>query len=231
MRNYKKKSKCPPLLCEIIELINLLPENAQEIFDNVCDEGIIRRENGAIVEGSAVTLFDKNLVEYIFDQEPITESVQRFEDLLKAKSLFNHFAQLNKKVTSPGGKYLQWETLKSDGQKQYEFLLQFLTIDYKKREFTVSLGFTKDGYIKPAKSLFIALFEEFDIPIYRIRSCEVCSSIFWAKRTDALTCESKKCSDILRQRRYQENKRAISEKQKANKSLVKKGIAKQSKRK
>jgi len=41
----------------------------------------------------------------------------------------------------------------------------------------------------------------------RIRKCEICNKYFWAKRMDAWTCGAK-CSNILRQRKFNKNQRS-----------------------
>ena len=63
------------------------------------------------------------------------------------------------------------------------------------------------------------------ISISRIQRCRRCSNIFWAKRLDAKAC-SKKCSDVLsqrkRQRKIKRNKEKINEQRRKNYSHNKK---------
>ncbi|HEV2882846.1 MAG TPA: hypothetical protein VGX24_16340 [Pyrinomonadaceae bacterium] len=50
----------------------------------------------------------------------------------------------------------------------------------------------------------------------RLRICEVCSHIFWAKRKDAETC-SPNCLNVLRQRRFrQQNKEQVNARRREN---------------
>ena len=126
MRDYKKKSECPPPLCEIIEMVNLLPQGAQEIFNKICDERVTyENEKGEVIKDSAKEILDGKLVDFIFDRETVTNSVERFDDLMKAKTLFEHFARINKKLANPGENVVDWSSLKSDGQKQFNFLINF----------------------------------------------------------------------------------------------------------
>lgn len=60
----------------------------------------------------------------------------------------------------------------------------------------------------------------------RIRICKICDRIFWANRSDSVT-DSSACLNILRQRRFNENKRQQVNAQRAeNYKNKKKGIVK-----
>lgn len=186
----KKSTIICPEIEEIIELINLLPEEAESLFDQICDQRIIKKDRtGFIVSDSAKDLLPAKIVEYIFDREPVTKSVERFNDLIKAKNLFRHFAELNKK-------FPDWKNIG----------LHFFTVDYQSRQFPIFLGFSDEGFIKPVQSELIELFEKYDIPFFRIRECPDCEKIFWAKRTDAKAC-SKPCSERISSRVYEARNR------------------------
>lgn len=210
MRKSKETTKCPELLEEIIELTNLLPTNAETLFDEICEERIIsRNDKGLIISDTAKEILDEKLVDYIFDREPKTEFLERFNDLTKAKNLFRHFAELNKN-------FPDWTKNKIDKHQQYKFLLHFLTVNYQSRKFPVLLGFTNEGFIKPSKSEFLEIFETNNIPFYRIKACGKCSKIFWANRTDAKVCK-KQCSEILSTSNYtNKNKEEINAKRREN---------------
>lgn len=216
MRKPKEAVKCPPLLKEIIELTNLLPTNAETLFNEICEERIISIDDkGLIIRDTAKEILGEKLVDYIFDREPETKSVERFNDLIKAKKLFRHFAELNKK-------FPDWKKNKPDNYQQYKFLLHFLTVNYQDREFPVLLGFTNEGFIKPSQSEFLEIFETYNIPFYRIKACENCSKVFWANRTDANACD-KPCSEILSTKKYEErNKEEINAKRQENYKYKKK---------
>jgi hypothetical protein len=71
------------------------------------------------------------------------------------------------------------------------------------------------------KGLFEAVI---DVDLDRIRACEICTSIFWAKRFDSETC-SPKCFGVLRTRRYRnltvEEKAKRKADREANKNIKK----------
>lgn len=56
----------------------------------------------------------------------------------------------------------------------------------------------------------------------RIRACEICSKIFWAKRSDSETC-SARCFGILRTRRY----RSLTAEEKAERKVLREANKKQ----
>jgi hypothetical protein len=190
-RKYQKVSECPPLLEKMIELVNLLPTDAQQLFDKICKRRVrVRNDNGVIIQDTAKEILNEKIVEYCFDREPVYESLERFNDLIKAKNLFRHFVELNKKFPA-------WKEAQKDKVERYKFNLNFFTVDYQNREFSVLLSFNSEGFIKLRRSDFLDMFEDSDIPIYRIRECKVCLNIFWAKKTNSITCGKQSCIDGL----------------------------------
>lgn len=191
---YGKKAGCPDLLTKVIDLVNILPDDAVEKFDKICDERRVRRNDaGIVIYDSAKGLLDEKLVEYCFDREPQNESVERFEDLMKAKDLLIHLAGLSRKFRDiPNEK-------QNDKATMLKLYCEFLRIDYKQRQFTINLGVSlPNGIIKPVRSEFLDLFEKSDISFHRIRSCWICQNIYWAKKAARKneTC-GKKCADRL----------------------------------
>jgi ssDNA-binding Zn-finger/Zn-ribbon topoisomerase 1 len=89
-----------------------------------------------------------------------------------------------------------------DNSQQYLFFLHFLTINYKDREFTGLLGLRfPEMYIKPVTNDLVQLFEDFDIPFFRIRACPVCGNIYWASKLNSETCGKKECVTTLGNRK------------------------------
>ncbi len=201
----KNKASCPALLASIIQLVNTLPIDARERFNQVCDERkIFKDENGNVIQDSAQDAFDKEIVEFLFDRESNTNSVERFEYLVKAKTLLSHFADLS-------NHYQKIPVKKRNNSGEITRLLyKFLTVDFDKRRFTVDLGLNLiDGFIKPVPNEFLELFQKFNIPFYRIRSCQVCQNVFWAKKLNAKTCQPK-CSKKLYERARSKRLKAIT---------------------
>ena len=231
MRKHKNVSKCPSKLQEIIELVNLLPPNAEQVLKIVNERSY---NNECWIQKGDIAVFDflsekaemyyfdtifkslvrKKIAEYCL--QPERNIIESYNDLLKAKSLFRHFAKINRQ-------YPNWNEIKDNKFEQYKFQLHFLTIDYKERQFAVFVGVMPDGFIKTSRSELLEIFESEEVPFYRIRACEICEKIFWAKRTDAKTCKNKKCSNALSQRKYQNrNKDEINEKRRENYQYKKK---------
>src|SRR5215218_9984957 len=69
MRKYKKVSECPPLLCELMEVYNVLPYKLFELQDylkKLSNEGIPGIEREAIIK-DIFEQFDPILQEYLTD--------------------------------------------------------------------------------------------------------------------------------------------------------------------
>ena len=217
MRKYKKISECPVELEEIIELVNLLPKNGvQEIFRKITYREMGREE--------AATILPERIITYAFDRSVDARTMMGLTDLATANILLPFYAKWSR----------EYGAVWADAHKDIRFSirLKFLSElgQLNVPTFPERLELTDDGFIKPNKRQFTDIFDENSIPFYRIRSCPICNSIYWAKRTDAEACNKKNCSDILAQRKYQAKKREKNAQRKSNRGVVKNGVAKTTKR-
>lgn len=198
MRNYKETVKCPDELAEIIEMVNSLPLNADEVLA-ISDKRLYMKSAEFFV--ALKSLVGRKIAEYCLREN--SPDLTRYEDLLKAKSLFFHFAEINE----------QFPDLSKTKEFTQKLVKNFYTVDRKKREFPTRVALTMDCYVKPYKTALLEIFEFYQIPIYRIRKCPKCKKIYWAKRTDSKTCGEKQCVEIQGGKNYHnKNKDEINRK-------------------
>lgn len=219
-RKYNMVSKAPAALEELISLINALPSDLKKLEDDysklyngrtvvngrthILDKIYEKQGSIEIFRGQGTVslpeVMSETLIKYIFDREPETDSAERFKYLLKANSLFHKFAELSKTYMALSKE--KRDALKDDDEQKYQFFLHFLTIKSKDREFSGLFGFHfPEMYIKPQTNDFVRLFEDFDIPFFRIRACPVCENIYWASKLNSETCGKKECVTILANRK------------------------------
>lgn len=222
----RAKYQCPPLLEEIINLLKFLPIDIRRDFpQNISVEKDIEFLN-------YVESLHPKIKEYLFrfdlpdlisiakteEEKRAEEDSQiwhkcratfaRYEDLMSAKTLFIQITERNK--------------VASEIKKQYGFEVLGIHVFDEDRKNTAGLYADNNGFLKPFKSVFFAIFETEDVEYRRIRQCLICEHIFWAKRKDSETC-SKNCFNALRQRRHRErNKEAINVKRRENYNYKKK---------
>ncbi len=130
-RKHKKISECPEDLLRIIELVNLLPLNAEEYLDKLCEGNLIITDNrGDVIPNVTGGLFDNYLIERLVGYElhhiSIIELRSRFNELFTARDLFRHFAELNKQ-------FPKWEIVLRDMRRYAEFRSQFLSFTQDKQ--------------------------------------------------------------------------------------------------
>jgi hypothetical protein len=201
-RKYQKVSECPLKLETIIELVNLLPDDAEKVFDEYNGRTKIYRD-GVIIRDTAKEILNEKIVIYCLDEE--RNFVEAANDLLKAKKLFLVFSEMSKN-------YLSLPKNKRTSSPELGLLIyKFFGSEHQDREFPALIGFS-GVFIKPVQSELLEFFKENDVPFYRIRLCPICQDIFWAKKTNSETCGKKKCSDELGNRKRLAEAKMLKEK-------------------
>lgn len=180
MRKYKKISDCPIELQLVIDLVNRLPA----LGDNSNESGIKLRD---IITSE---LFAKY------------EVYGDIRDLYEAKPRLIAISQVNKKEMDEYGKNAFTKSgMPLDDKRIY---LQEKIDEGHVIDATYTLD--DKGNLRPRISGLGRLFEKYNIPVIRIRSCPICERIFWAKRLDAKSCGTKQCSDLFSQRNLRAQK-------------------------
>jgi len=209
MRTYKKVTDYPPELLEMISLVNILPADAEKRLINLRERFDPHAEDPEVYNGFPVSikeLLGAEIIKYCFRAKDLIHwSIERYEDLIKARNIFQSLAKINQEI----------KPLKSQQKFSSERCLQvtvvsaFNEVDINNKRFPGSyLGFDDDGNIRPQSSELLDIFTENKIPFYRFRSCPNCLELFLAKRVTAKTCGKKKCVEKVSGSEYQKNNKA-----------------------
>lgn len=240
-KNSRAKYKCPDELDELIKLANLVPPDVilpdwEKVFDEHTnyrfdDSREQRKEKFSL---ACQKTFDKCFehfseevkrnVFYSFADDALTRNPDIDEKRLievtqfiavttwyaevrqirgDLRSLTNYFTHLRKVPKSEIGN----PDFYGNGQ---DFKLPDLKVPLQINNTTIQVKLT--GLAKAIDG----------VDGDRIRSCGVCSHIFWAKRRNAETC-SPNCLNVLRQRRFREqNKEKVNARRRENYAYKKK---------
>jgi hypothetical protein len=199
----KKIAECPEDLKELIDLVNLLPANADQILNLIEEKEIHRQllirepkpirdpyeahQREPTFEDIVQSLLDRRIADYCLDSLRHTFS-DGYHKLLHAISYFRHCAALYRK-------FPDWGQVTAQKQKEYEFRLNFGLIDPEVMRLDARMIVNSEGFMKPWKPEFMEIFEKANIPFFRIRECVICpeSRIFWARRIGTQYCDQSKC--------------------------------------
>ncbi len=210
-QRYIKVSDCPPELGVEISLVNLLPAYSDE------DNWQFSRQFAEIVN---------EIVNVEFEDWSAREKIETRFNLLMPKEVAGHLIQNTKsliELQEASEKFIVLLQSQSILRKAADTNRNGAAIVESKNPITDALNRVvgeihlvvqiirdDEGYNRLHLSDIIRIFSDPSFPFKRIKSCKICSKIFWAKRTDAEAC-TKECSDKLSKKNYQRrNKEAIN---------------------
>ncbi len=185
---YMSNAKCPPLLEEILNIIRYLPNDTTEQYKQMqdfCQDKIEEIELPTPIQEYCLRETD----------EFLHWSLERYEDLIKAREIFQSIALFN----------LQEGNKRIVSKSYLAFLrLKLFSIDKYLRRATVDLSFDENGDFTTHHSELFDVFNSISIEkasVLRIRNCPICKEVFWARRIEASPCSRKKCSSDFHKRR------------------------------
>ncbi len=200
-RTYKPVPECPPKLARIIKGVNMLPDNVDEMFEKI-GEFASEYNNRSVSEilnkdlNYQKTFFqrfeniigNKKLSQLLIGKTDVfqLDVILKFAEFVQAKKVLRYIAETNRDEDSPAERLKRYFALTPKGHQP--FIKLFFYYDYHEAK----LDFKWFDYID-----FFALLKRLKGSLKRIKLCPVCDSIFWAKKTNALTCGNQKCVDAL----------------------------------
>jgi hypothetical protein len=212
MRKYIKVSECPPLLAELIDLVNLIPTDVElpEIefseYLKISSEDLPEFDDFPVTD---ISFLPAELIVYL--EKSASKFLDNYDNMGEArKNLFREANYYND--------YKEFRSIRNDllyiagkHAPKDSFFLESRTMVYTTNKGTFE--------ILPSKLLEAI----YGVERRRIRICDFCKKIYWAKRLDAQTCGNKRCSDVLSARKYQSrNKAEINRKRRTNYEQIKK---------
>jgi ribosomal protein S27AE len=198
---YKPVPECPQELARIMSAVNALPGDTDEMFEKM---SVLIAENDSrdFIENDDYwdyhkTLFqrfesiigNKNLSQWLTGETDIFQPgvVFKFAALVEAKKVLRYIAETNRDEDSPGlDRLKKYYALEPKDRKP--FIKWFFSYDYSEAK----LKFEALDHLK----FFLSL-RKLEGLLNRVKMCPVCDGVFWAKKTNALTCGDKKCIDAL----------------------------------
>ena len=218
-RTYKPVPECPPKLARIMKAANILPDDTNEMFAKM-DVFIAEHNSKNLSEFSNDDFRDKGSNEYWDYQKTLFQHfesiiankslskwligktdifrldvVLRFAALVEAKKVLRYIAETNRDEDSQRKRLERYYALTPKGN--LPFIKQFYYYNYREEK----LDFKPFDYLD-----FFALLIKLKGSLKRIKLCPICDGVFWAKKTNALTCGNKKCIDGLQYQKKKENK-------------------------
>lgn len=207
---YTPVPECPPKLARIMKAANILPDDTNELFEKM---GVFTAEHNSkgFVEDAndywnyQKTLFqrfeniigNKNLSKWLIGKTDIfqLDVVLKFGALVEAKKVLLYIAETNRDEDSQITRLERYYALAPRGN--LPFIKQFYYYNYREEK----LDFKPFDYLD-----FFALLTKLKGSLKRIKLCPICDGVFWAKKTNALTCGSQKCIDALQYQKKKEKK-------------------------
>ena len=236
-KKSRAKYKCLPELADILEMVNLVPPdadmpNAGKVIEAFTNEWLLQEQKTDVdlwsdIFDECFKDFDReaktNIFNFWFDKSAKSNNDldrRRYKALLDAVIItYEEIYQTRKNIK------LVIDSV-SEKKKKTE------NSSWHKPNLEISIPITeKDGEFRASLPVFLELISTINLD--RLRACEICNRVFWAKREESKTC-SAPCFGILRTRRYRnltpEEKAERKAKREANRELIKKGTAKSTKR-
>jgi hypothetical protein len=242
----RAKYKCPPELKELIELTNLVPNGIiTPDFENEIRIELKRLRDETGDPSPEISAYEfltskikhlpKEFLDYL-DREayrhafPFEITPESYEDERRFRQ---EFVKQYVEYCSMRGSML-WlvrrleDERKSMRSAEKEYGLEensltfqhYTSLDWDAFPISINTTLLRDDSGTLHITGLAALIGKFDDS--RLRRCNVCERIFWAKRKDSETC-SLSCFNILRQRRHREkNKAALNAKRRENYQYKKK---------
>jgi hypothetical protein len=228
---YKKKSEIPEELQNIIDAVNLLPQDLESFEKNINELYVqfdreyleaIKRHDNRIRFGYEPLENDWAKIQLKYN-EKLCQIVK--SNLLRAinyeperNSFQNAVLRLRRLINEK-------QTLLTivDAYRTWNFSYDRQTIyppDFNFKKPLIAFSFNPDSTIKFTSFEILELLKINNIPIDRIRICQICRNIFWAKRIESPTC-SKRCSNTFNGRKTRIKQRAEKYLQQYNEQLEK----------
>jgi ribosomal protein S27AE len=185
-----------------MKAVNALPDDTDEMFEKM-DVFIAEHNSKGFIEDAndywnyQKTLFqrfeniigNKILSQWLIGKTDIfrLDVVLRFAALVEAKKVLRYIAETNRDEDSPGLERLKrYYSLVPKGNQP--FIKLFFSYDYSEAK----LDFKAFDYLD-----FFSLLKKLKGSLNRVKMCPTCDGVFWAKKTNALTCGNQKCIDSL----------------------------------
>lgn len=198
-RTYKPVPECPSKLRQVIKAANRLPEKTNELFEKL----------GEFASEHNNRPFDENRNDYwnyhrkiaferfenIIGDKPLAkwlvgktddfqlEAILNFAELVQARQVLRYIAETNRDEDSLGEDFLR-RYYRLSPQGYQPFIKLFFYYDYGEAKFDFKT-FDMLG--------FFAMLQDLKGSLHRIKLCPICDCVFWAKKTNALTCGNQKC--------------------------------------
>jgi hypothetical protein len=222
-RNVTQKEKYLPKLLEYIDLVNKIPgdiylPSRQHAYHVTLERNGLQFTDAIRVEEIIKTYetflekLPRELRNYVFSDRDL-DSVERKIDHLTALKL-----GLKVLAYSVTQEMIDEEPINLTFDSLQEFAPDYLPT------LTIKLGVNENGFIELQSTEFFDFVTVNRIPARRIRECVICEKVFWANRSDKITC-SKPCGNILRQRAWRNrNSEEINAKRRSNYAYKRKAV-------
>ncbi len=236
-KKTRAKYECTPELGKILAIVNLVPPdadmpNAGKVIEAFTNEWLLQEQKTDVDLWSDI--FDECFKD--FDREAKTnifncwfnKSAKSNNDLDRRR----YKALLDAVIITYEEIYQTRKNIKLVIDSVSEKKKKTENSSWHKPSLEISIPITeKDGEFRASLPVFLELISTINLD--RLRACEICNRVFWAKREDSKTC-SPRCLNVLNVR----NSRSLSEEEKAerkaqrdaNRRIVKNGMAKTKKR-
>lgn len=225
-KNDLNKSRCSPEFQNFIDIANSLKAFTKNVFIPTRNEILainkfplpdksigyeVRSEIIIDLYKKYLSSYPKEVNEFVFnrkDEDFFGDELDRIEFRL------SYLRSIEVGITALA--HTEQTTYES-GSNLIELWNQMLS-DYSDQsaDLTVRIYLDKDGFIRVYTNPFLQYIAENNIQANRIRLCETCSKIFWAKREESRAC-SPKCAVAFRQKRWREtNKEEYNQNRRLN---------------
>lgn len=228
-KKSRAKYECPPKLKELIELVNLVPPDAvllshQEHFKKFDVRGCPLEKRYELIERFVDDLFaqlpekaQKRILEILKGVNYEQSDDSQFKKLTHRLSAYAEFFELRESLTHLVEHLNHWRKESRIAGNNLIYFRDKLTYPFESEFLSDDPGFILEisvafSPVTGKAELVLNRFLEaiIGVDLTRLRACEICSRIFWAKRKESETC-SPPCLNVFNVRRY----RALSDEEKA----------------
>lgn len=244
VKKYQKVSECPDELQKYLNFYNLIEPNA--VLEKIDEEDYLKRFKFSLdvpieeTKKLAVEENEKFFKEYFkdfkddFKQAVLSKNESVLREKYKLGLVWTYLLTHTPINPSYYRFYEFFYNLRRDLQLIARFFAQLRVGENLLED--ESLIKTKSGEIFTLPKFKVQLSRKetkgkinsnnilpiVDVDLDRIRLCEICKHIFWAKKTNAVTCGEKKCSDELGNKKRKEARRKVKEQEAQKKEEEKK---------
>lgn len=223
MYKYNKVSECPPKLKILIDVFNELPLNLQELKPNVEKlqkegatveeledylKGIFKQLNPLVQNyltskvGDEIWLWesalsqlanDESNLDFIIDFADSDRLIRKYQEEIKENGEKVTVRVNGQKVNDFDFKEFFFPQYTQ--QNEYKNSIAIASFDYSSTPTKPIVN--KNGFLELLHSGLNEAIQETPIEVDRIRRCDYCRKVFWAKKKNSETCGNKSCIEGL----------------------------------